>query len=561
MVLRGTSRYLFAERTTTMGGKPMVNFRWRVYAWLWISSTLLWGCTAMAQATPVQLRCVAEKSDYLATATYDEVRDLCRALADQSPHVRLGRLGFSSQGREIPLLIVSRKPPASPEDLGARLPILVLGNIHAGEVCGKEAILMLACEIAAGKHASLLDDAVFLLAPIYNADGNQPVSPENRPAQHGPAGGVGLRVNGQGLDLNRDHVKLESPEAVAFVRALRDWDPAMVIDTHTTNGSYHRFALTYDGPRNAASPRDLITYVRDDFLPTVGRRMLAQSGFTSFYYGNFSDDHRQWQTYPAWPRYGTQYVAVRGRISILSEAYAYISYRERVLATRQFVLECWRLAVERRASIAAMLQADRDTWSRMTESQPRVAIRSEPVPLSERFTALGFDDGSLPSDARPGTLPTIEQNFSVEFVGEERPTVEVRRPFAYAIPASWQKVIENLAAHGIRLDELTEEVEVPVVAARITDVQREEEAFQGHRLLEIQVTDEASQQMLPAGTIVVRTQQDLGRLAILLLEPMSQDGLVSWNFFDQALAVDELFPVLRIERTLPLPLRERPAAE
>ncbi len=85
---------------------------------------------------------------------------------------------------------------------------------------------------------------------------------------------------------------------------------------------------------------------------------------------------------------------------------------------------------------------------------------------------------------------------------------------------------------------------MPVVAARITDVQREEEAFQGHRLLEIQVTDEASQQMLPAGTIVVRTQQDLGRLAILLLEPMSQDGLVSWNFFDQALAVDELFPVL-----------------
>ncbi len=517
---------------------------------------LLTGVFGQSTPPPVErLRCVAEKSDYQATATYAEVRELCRQLADRSPDIRLDRLGYSSEGREIPLLVISPTPPSHPGDVGDRLPILVLGNIHAGEVCGKEAILMLAGEIAAGQHAAWLEGTVLLLVPIYNADGNQPFSPQNRPAQHGPAGGVGLRVNGQGLDLNRDHIKLESPEALAFTRALTNWDPAIVIDTHTTNGSYHRFDLTYDGPRNAAAPRELVEYTRDEFLPSVGRQMLSEAGFTSFYYGNFSEDHRQWETYPAWPRYGTQYVAVRGRMSILSEAYAYIGYRERVLATRQFVLGCLRLAAERQGAIKAMLGAQRDAWHRSATGVPDVAVRSEPARLTERFTALGFDDESLPTDAKPGTLPAIEQNYSVDYVGEEIPTLAVTRPFAYAVPAECRKVIANLTAHGILVQELAEEVDIPVVAARIDTVHRDHDEFQGHRLLDITTTREPCQQRLVAGTAIVRTRQDLGRLAMLLLEPMSQDGLVTWNFFDEASKEGALFPVVRIEGEQPLPLR------
>ena len=293
---------------------------------------------------------IAERSDYQETATYDQVMQLCREIA-KSDRVHMTTMGRSSQGRPLPLLVVADDPPESPLELREkqykdRLVCLVLGNIHAGEVCGKEALLMLARELGAGQHPELLRDLVFLLAPIYNADGNQPMSPNNRPGQHGPDGGMGQRANGQGLDLNRDHIKLESPEARGFVKLLSDWDPAMVIDTHTTNGSYHQYTLTYDGPRNAASPAELISYTRDDFLPEVGRRMEKATGYKSFYYGNFSEDHTQWNSYPAWPRYGTQYVAARGRLSILSEAYAYASYRDRIFVTKEFVLGCARLAAE-----------------------------------------------------------------------------------------------------------------------------------------------------------------------------------------------------------------------
>ena len=83
--------------------------------------------------------------------------------------------------------------------------IYLQANIHAGEVEGKEAALMLLRDLTLGSLKPLLDSVVLVVVPIYNADRNDAFGPEtrNRPAQKGPAS-VGQRANGQGLDLNRD---------------------------------------------------------------------------------------------------------------------------------------------------------------------------------------------------------------------------------------------------------------------------------------------------------------------------------------------------------------------
>ena len=59
------------------------------------------------------------------------------------------------------------------------------------------------------------------------------------------------------LDLNRDFTKLETPECQQLVALMNQWDPHLLIDTHTTNGSRHRYALTYDVPHNPAAPAQL----------------------------------------------------------------------------------------------------------------------------------------------------------------------------------------------------------------------------------------------------------------------------------------------------------------
>jgi len=92
--------------------------------------------------------------------------------------------------------------------------VLIMANIHAGEVEGKEASLMLIRDIALGKSAGLLDSQVLLFIPIFNADGNDKLGHNRRDL--GPEL-AGVRFNGQNLDLNRDYLKLESPEVQALV--------------------------------------------------------------------------------------------------------------------------------------------------------------------------------------------------------------------------------------------------------------------------------------------------------------------------------------------------------
>ena len=128
---------------------------------------------------------------------------------------------------------------------------------------------------------------VLLIAPIYNADGNEQVSKDNRPGQIGPEEGMGQRANRMGVDLNRDYMRLEAPESQAMVRLLRRWNPQAVIDTHTTNGSHHRYTLTFDGPRHPATDPELVSFVRQDLLPAMKRTVADSSRYDTLLYGHF----------------------------------------------------------------------------------------------------------------------------------------------------------------------------------------------------------------------------------------------------------------------------------
>ena len=90
-------------------------------------------------------------ADYKATARHAEVVALCEALAKSSPLIRLAELGKSGEGRSLPLMIVADPPVSTPAEARAsgKLVVFLFGNIHAGEVDGKEALPMLVREIVA----------------------------------------------------------------------------------------------------------------------------------------------------------------------------------------------------------------------------------------------------------------------------------------------------------------------------------------------------------------------------------------------------------------------------
>ena len=188
---------------------------------------LILGCGSGAPATDQpMLTTRAERTRYEQTTGYGEVVQFMERAAALSDQVHFTTFGDTIEGRPLPLVVVGDTRDARPESVSAldRTRVWLQATIHGGEVCGKEALLMLLRDLVAGEHDDWLSSLTLLIAPVYNADGNERMAPDNRPFQLGPIGGMGERTNAQGLDLNRDHLKLESPEARALSRAYQQYD-------------------------------------------------------------------------------------------------------------------------------------------------------------------------------------------------------------------------------------------------------------------------------------------------------------------------------------------------
>lgn len=504
------------------------------------------------------LRTVAERSEWRATATHAEVVELLDALAALSPYARRASMGETAEGRDIPLLVISDPPLANPRAARAsgKVVFFAFANIHAGEVCGKEALPMLAREILLApdepRNRALLDNLVLVFAPIYNADGNERVAPGNRPGQDGPELGMGVRQNAQGLDLNRDYMKLAAPETRAMVRFLNEWDPHVIMDLHTTNGSRHRYTLTYETPLHPAAHPAPIAFARETLLPEVSRRMEAEAGYATFYYGDFDAARERWMSYDHRPRYGGNYHGLRNRVSILSEAYSYAPYKDRVLATLAFTRLCAEVAAANAADIREVAaRADEETARLGRAGADDVPIRAEIAPFDASVTVRAWEDDAPGSEG--WWVPAFVE---ATHYGRFEPTRTVRRPIGYIVPMRLERVEQTLRAHGVQVRvvdgvmlDMLRDRGATIEIARVDGIQRSERAFQGVHVVTLETTTRRERFDTPPlerALFYVPANQPLGTLAVLLLEPESDDGLAAWGFFDDELAEGRDFPIVRV---------------
>jgi len=512
-----------------------------------------------------QFLTVAEASDFQATSYHEQVIALLDKIAQQSKLATRLEMGRTHEDREIPLIVFSNPPVKNAEEArkqiesGNKLLVLLLGDIHAGEVAGKEALLMLARELATEEDHPLLNYLIIAIAPIYNADGNDRFETGHRPSQVGPEQGMGQRTNAMGLDLNRDFIKLEAPETQSLMRFVRQWNPDIFIDTHTTNGSFHQYLITYAGPKVPAGNPDLIKYVRWPFFYQVSQRLEKRTGYKSFFYGNFNNDQTKWTTFPAYGRYSSNYIGLRNRIGILCEAYSHAPYKDRVLGSLEFVRATLDYASENADVVRHIIdEANKAThrgWSRMNEKEGVIALRSEARAARWPNTVAGYEltevDGRI--------VPTDQtRDYKVELWNEYKSTKSVKRPWAYVIPKELAHIRKHLQKHGIEVLDLREDRDLFVENYVIKSIQKAEQPFQKHHLVTIEVEPEWVERQIKAGDWIVRTDQDLGSLASYLLEPESEDGLVTWNFLDDALNVGSDYPIVRVMKDPSYPLLTTP---
>lgn len=501
-----------------------------------------------------------ERTQYRETSRYDDVMEFLRAVDAAAPHISLTTMGYSFEGRALPLAIVGHVRDAGPEAVKAtgKTRVYIQANIHAGEVEGKEACLELLRALASGEHKEWLDSLVLLVCPIYNPDGNERVNLTNRGSQHGPIGGMGQRANAQNYDLNRDHTKLDAPETRSLARMLTDYDPHVAVDLHTTDGTIHAYHLTYAPPLHPATDAGIVGLLRDRLLPEVTRAIRSKDGWDFYYYGNVPGGRgggpaeRAWYTTEPTARYSANYIGLRNRLGILSETFAYLTFEERIRAARRFVEEICDFAA-RNAEEIRRVTADADRRSIVGTEVPLLgrAVRSaEPVEILM---------GEVVAEKNPYTGALMRRRLEVrrpekmyEYTSFE-PAESTRAPRAYLVPPSLRLVIDRLEAHGIRATPLKDAASVRVERFRIESSTVEAREYQGHRARTLAGRWEEAEQSVPAGTLVVPVDQPLGRLAVMLLEPRCNDSLAAWNLMDEVLEKEkpEFYPILRTMAPLP----------
>jgi hypothetical protein len=453
----------------------------------------------------------------------------------------VGSIGRTVEGREIPYVLVSRPLVHTPEEAKrtGKPIVYVQANIHAGEVEGKEALLALLRDLVLDRRENVLDSLVLIAVPIYNADGNERFGPQarNRSEQNGPER-VGVRTNAQSLDLNRDYIKAEAPETQASLRMFEAWKPDVFMDLHTTDGSYHGYALTYSPSLNPAAGA-AGAYTRDRLLPELRQRVRERDGFETFDYGNFSLEYgsdvdadttrRGWFTYDARPRFGTNYFGLRHGISILSEAFSHDPFERRVLSTRAFVREALSLIAERSAAVLAITRAD-------LPAPGAVPIRSEltRTPYVGDVIAEDLARADREGPSEPGVPPGLRRtghyrSLRIPVYDRFTPTLLARPPVAYALRPGDRDAVALLRLHGLVCDSLAAPRSVSARVFVVDSVVAAARPFQGHTELRLEGRWKAERRSLPAGSFLVSTSQPLGTLATYLLDPRSDDGLVTWS--------------------------------
>jgi hypothetical protein len=476
---------------------------------------------------------IAEKTGFHATPTYEQTIIWLKQLASAAPELRMVSLGRSPEGRDIWMVVASRDRLFTPETLqrSGRPTLFVQAGIHAGEIDGKDAGLMFLRELTVGgRWRALLDRANFLFVPIVNVDGHERTSLYGRINQRGPDV-TGWRTNARNLNLNRDYTKLDTLEIRAIVAALDQWKPDLYIDTHVSDGADYQYDITFGSNETTSySPRG-VRWLRTTLEPQLNAALRAMGHIPG---PLIPDDLSQGLTVANLPpRFSSGYGDVRHIPTLLVETHSLKPYDQRVLGTLVLLQAALEIVGQDGMALKRGVMSDGEGRVNPVPLAWRVPKPSGAAP--EMIDLLLIESRTTPS--------TISGTNKVEYLGkpitarravyrESEVAASVPRANAYWIPPAWSDVVDRIKMHGIAVERISDAREVDVDMYRLRDPKFDPEPFEGHVRVAATPAIEHRKERFPAGSFRIATDQPLGDLLTVLLEPASTDSFLQWGFFD-----------------------------
>jgi hypothetical protein len=471
----------------------------------------------------------AEKTDFDSTPSYTETMNWLDKLCKSGSTMKMISIGKSAQSRDINMIIISADKNFDKEALrkSPKPILLVQAGIHAGEIDGKDAGMMLLRDLAYGKKNELLQNVNILFIPILNVDGHERSSIYNRVNQRGPTN-MGWRTNARNLNLNRDYTKLDTEEIRAVVNVLNDYDPSLYLDLHVTDGADYQYDITYGFSASYSSEsgkwlKEKLNPAVDTHLKNYGHipgPLMFAANNRDFTNGNIE--------YPFQPRFSNTYGDLRHVPSILVENHSLKPYEQRVLGTYVFLEGVLNILNKDGAGLKKAIEADRRFRA---ES---VIISWKQASKPDSMLLLGIESTIKKSEVTNKDYVVWlgrTVNSKVPYLKYNQPDKSVKRPKAYWIPGTYKNVIDILKLHGIAVQQITEAKELELKEYRIEKYKFAAEPFEGHISVTASVRTERSKRTFYPGSVKVETDQPLGDLLIHLMEPESEDSFFSWGYF------------------------------
>ncbi|HVG06359.1 MAG TPA: M14 family metallopeptidase [Thermoanaerobaculia bacterium] len=483
-----------------------------------------------------------ETANFEATPGNQETIEYLQELDRRMPEMQLGFYGDSPQSRAMPLVVVSKEGAFTPAAaLKTGKPVVMIQNgIHAGEIDGKDASLMILRDLAMGQHRELLDKVILVILPIYNVDGHTRVSPYNRPNQDGPRQGMGFRTTAAGLDLNRDHLKAASPEAQALMKLVSDWRPHLHVDDHVTDGVDHDWVLTWSWAEAPQAPLQVDLWLREH-MPAV-LAATEKAGHRAGPYVDLKDGNDPSKGFSSWigpPRYATGYYPLRNRPSILVEMHSYKPYKQRVLANREFLLALLaEVARDPESLIRAVSEAEAATVALgKPDAKPStVAVVYEESEAADTIRFPVYAHETIISTATGGPILRYRrgqvQEMEVPWYHRPKVALAVPRPRGYLVLPGWPQIEQRLRTHGLhfsRVSETPEGTELEVETIRVSEPKFAPRSYQGLHQVEAKVERRTERRPIPNGAIWIPADQPDFAIAVQLFEPEAPDSLLSWG--------------------------------
>lgn len=476
------------------------------------------------------------------TATWAECIAFYTLLAQRYPHVlRWWQIGVSDTGLPIHAGVVTADGVFDRTTLRAQeRPVFFNNNgIHPGEPEGIDACMALVRDfcIDPARLASL-GDTVFLFIPVYNVDGCVNRQSTSRVNQLGPES-FGFRGNALHLDLNRDFIKCDSLAARVFNRFFTDWDPDVMVDTHTANGADYPYAMTLIPTQPDKLGGGLGDFLREQMLPAIYGDMQRRGWPTCPYVnllGETPDDGIE--DFLDLPRYSTGYAALHHTLGFMPETHMLKPFVERVVATRVLVEVVLAFSVAQAARIRQLRREARAEAARRTQWPLRWRNDHE-RPARLRFQ--GYTAVRTPS--RLGNYERLaydrDQPWEKDIVHVDRCVVDhaVTVPRAYLVPQAWREVIERLDFNGVALQRLDADRLFDAARVhRVVEVGTRATAYEGRMFHDrVVLTTHTEAFQARAGDVLVPLDQPHARYVVETLEPEAHDSFFRWGFFNSVL--------------------------